>query len=194
MVLLVIACLGALVLGAPPANAKPADRVPVAAVLVGAEDLAVGACHGRMDGGPVVACDQIDWSLPFTSVQLWSLGMQGRQWWSGDAYLQGTALVDYSWVESVECGGSGCTTTGLLWGTTQWTPDAFSKGGWKGRFSFTITSFDNYGFSYSGPLVAEGYGELKGSRLVLTAATDGTVAPWEGSHTSAGYVLESMRG
>ena len=170
---LAIVTLFALTLGAPPVTAV-ADRTPVTAVIVGAEDLAPG--EPRETGNALKG-----------TIELW--GAQGRQWWDGDAYLHGTAVVTYNFVSAWVCDEAlSCKVTGRLWGTTTWEPYAFD-GGWEGTFTVQITSFDEYGFSYSGKLQAKGYGELEGRRLMLDVAADATVPPWEGSHTVTGYVL-----
>ena len=174
--LLVIVALCGLALGATPLGAVT-DRTPVAGVLVWAEEKDPGEC--RANGNA-----QCTW--PFRTMQV--RGAQALHWWEGDAYIHGTNLVTYNFVSTWVCDEAGCKVTGQLWGTDRWEPDGFD-GGWDGTFSFKITSFDEYGFSYSGKAHYQGYGELSGKRLVLDVVTDGTVPPWKGSHTVTGYVF-----
>lgn len=178
--LVALVSLFALMLGAPPASATT-DRIPVTSVLVGAEEVTAAVC--RQDGR-VVPCDQLGVG-PFKTLQI--RNAQDRQFWDGDAYLQGTAVVKYNFVSAWVCDDAGCQVSGRLWGSITWEPYAFD-GGWEGTFSYLITSFDTYGFSYSGRLQATGYGELERAHLQLDAVTDATVPPWEGSHTATGYV------
>jgi hypothetical protein len=151
------------------------DRIPVAAAIVGYDQIAAG--------DQIVTGNGLDGTLQFRDVQ-------DRQYWDGDRYLAGTAVVTYDVVAAFHCVDLfDCKVTGRLWGKITMQPNALPNGGWDGTFSFKITSLDQWGFSYSGKEEAKGYGDLGGMRLRLDVMTDATIPPWDVNTTATGYVL-----
>ena len=174
---IVIAAAAALLVSVPLAGPATAasHQVHVTAVMVGGTELTGG---------------EQSW-IGSDCAGVWSArGLTGRQWWTGDPYLQGEAVVTVSMKGIYVCGPDGYPTlkSGRLWGSTRWEPYAFS-GGWQAEFDFLVTSEDAYGWTYSGPVVGKGFGDLEGHSLVLRGGADGTIPPEQGSHTGTGFVL-----
>ena len=186
MTLVIVMSLLALVFGVAPAHAAT-DRTPVAATLVGSEDISPGDCQVRVNG-LVVACETFDWAAPFRTVHMEISNGQARDWWDGSDYLRGETVITYNWMVTVTCGAAAvCPVKGRLWGELTWYPDSYD-GGWQCQFAFEISSSEEYGFAYSGNLQGVGFGELEGSRLLLSGVSLGTIAPF-GGKTNTGYVL-----